>query len=99
MNSIEIGDDEFDNEQVKATKDYQKYLLLLSKLYNEFYTNTASVFGPMIKNLKKETKFKMSWLTMVLRELILIQTWKVQIFWTNTCSFILTMVVFQAIHV
>ena len=56
VNSIEIGDDEFDNEQVKATKDYQKNLLLLSKLYNKFYTNTASVFGPMIKNLPTEER-------------------------------------------
>ena len=56
VNSVEIGDDEFHNEQIETRKDYQKKLLLLSKLYNEFYKNIVSVFGPMFKNLPIEER-------------------------------------------
>ena len=56
VSTVEIGDDEFHNEQIETRKDYQKNLLLLSKLYNEFYKNIVSVFGPMFKNLPIEER-------------------------------------------
>ena len=54
--SSEIGDDEFDNDEIETVKNYSKNLVLVRKAYDKFYDGISSVFTPLIKSLPQEEK-------------------------------------------